>query len=52
MFNTIDLRELAQISGPERAFVSLYLSSTESFNGLKSRVDTIRALLSDNADET
>jgi peptide chain release factor subunit 1 len=47
MFNNIDLRELAQISGPERAFVSLYLATPESMNGLKGRIDTIRALLSD-----
>ncbi|HEX9941918.1 MAG TPA: Vms1/Ankzf1 family peptidyl-tRNA hydrolase [Thermoanaerobaculia bacterium] len=51
MFNTIDLRELAQISGPERAFVSLYLSTPESFGGLKGRIDTIRALLSDDPAE-
>lgn len=52
MFNTIHLRELAQISGPERAFVTVYLSTPESFAGLKGRIDTIRALLSDNEDET
>src|SRR5690606_17208793 len=34
MFNKIDLRELAQVSGPERAFVSLYLATPESFAGL------------------
>jgi peptide chain release factor subunit 1 len=51
MFNNIDLRELAQISGPERAFVSLYLANPDSLNGLKGRIDTIRALLSDNAAE-
>ena len=43
MFNNIDLRELAQISGPERAFVSLYLTNKESYGGLKGRIDTIRA---------
>jgi peptide chain release factor subunit 1 len=48
MFNNIDLRELAQISGPERAFVSLYLANPDSLNGLKARIDTIRSLLSDN----
>jgi release factor family 10 len=51
MFNTIDLRELAQISGPERAFVSLYLSTPESFGGLKGRIETIRALLADDPAE-
>ena len=52
MFNNIDLRELAAVSGPERAFVSLYLSTQESLNGLKPRIDAIRALLSDDAVET
>ena len=47
MFNNIDLRELAQVSGPERAFVSLYLATPESMNGLKGRIDTLRSLLSD-----
>src|SRR6185295_15467110 len=51
MFNKIDLRELAQISGPERAFVSLYLAAPESLNGLKGRLDTIRALLSESPAE-
>jgi peptide chain release factor subunit 1 len=45
MFNTIDLRELAGVSGPERAFVSLYLATPESFGGLKPRIEKIRALL-------
>ncbi|HEX7185799.1 MAG TPA: Vms1/Ankzf1 family peptidyl-tRNA hydrolase [Thermoanaerobaculia bacterium] len=48
MFNNIDLRELAAVSGPERAFVSLYLSNSESLNGLKPRIEKIRSLLSDN----
>ena len=45
MFNNIDLRELAQASGPERAFVSLYLTTPESFNTLKPRIDKIRSLV-------
>jgi peptide subunit release factor 1 (eRF1) len=52
MFNNIDLRELAQISGPERAFVSLYLADKDSYGGLKGRIDTIRALLKDDPAET
>ena len=52
MFNNIDLRELAQISGPERAFLSLYLANKESYGGLKGRIDTLRALLKDDAAET
>jgi peptide chain release factor subunit 1 len=51
MFNNIDLRELAKISGPERAFVSLYLANTDSLNGLKPRIETIRAMLSGDAAE-
>lgn len=51
MFNNIDLRELAAVSGPERAFISLYLSNAESLNGLKPRIDKIRSLLSDNPAE-
>jgi peptide chain release factor subunit 1 len=52
MFNNIDLRELAQVSGPERAVLSLYLTNKESYGGLKGRIDTIRALLSDDPAET
>lgn len=51
MFNNIDLRELAGVSGPERAFLSLYLATPDSFAGLKSRIETLRALLSDDAAE-
>src|SRR5215210_4817804 len=51
MFNNIDLRELAGISGPERAFLSLYLATPESFAALKSRIETLRALLSEDAAE-
>jgi peptide chain release factor subunit 1 len=52
MFNNIDLRELAQVSGPERAFLTLYLTNKESYGGLKGRIDTLRALLKDDAVET
>jgi peptide subunit release factor 1 (eRF1) len=48
MFNNIDLRELAAVSGPERAFLSLYLSTPESLATLKPRIETIRTLLADN----
>jgi peptide chain release factor subunit 1 len=51
MFNNIDLRELAQVSGPERAFVSLYLTTSESFNTLKPRIDTIRSLVAEDPAE-
>ncbi|HEY0512000.1 MAG TPA: Vms1/Ankzf1 family peptidyl-tRNA hydrolase [Thermoanaerobaculia bacterium] len=52
MLNNIDLRELAQISGPERAFISLYLTNKESYGGLKGRIDTLRSLLKDDPAET
>jgi len=52
MFNNIELRDLAKVSGPERAVLSLYLTNKESYGGLKGRIDTIRALLSDDAAET
>jgi peptide chain release factor subunit 1 len=52
MFNNIELRDLAKVSGPERAVLSLYLTDKESYGGLKGRIDTIRALLSDDAAET
>lgn len=52
MFNNIDLRKLAEISGPERAFVSLYISTKDSLTTtLKPRVDNLRAMLADNPDE-
>ena len=47
MFNNIDLRELAAVSGPERAFMSVYLTTADSFAQLKPRIDNIRTLLSD-----
>ena len=52
MFNNIELRDLAKVSGPERAVLSLYLTNKESYGGLKGRIDTIRALLSDDPAET
>jgi peptide subunit release factor 1 (eRF1) len=51
MFNNIDLRELATVSGPERAFVSLYLTTPDSYATLKPRIEKIRSLLADNPEE-
>jgi len=51
MFNNIDLRELAAVSGPERAFVSVYLTTPDSYATLKPRIEKIRTLLSDNPAE-
>lgn len=52
MFNNIDLRKLAETSGPERAFVSLYLATPESYDGLKPRIAKIRELLAGDEAET
>ena len=51
MFNRIDLRKLAERQGPERAFLSLYLSGPDAMNSLGGRIQKVRALLSDNAAE-
>jgi len=51
MFNKIDLQDLAERSGPQRAFLSLYLSSPEARNNLDARVSRVRDMLSDNEDE-
>jgi peptide subunit release factor 1 (eRF1) len=41
----IDLRDLAAMSGPERAFVSLYASGPDALQSLRDREDRIRRLL-------
>jgi len=51
MFQNIDIRKLSELAGPERAFVSLYLSSPEALPSMKNREDTIHALLEDAPDE-
>jgi peptide subunit release factor 1 (eRF1) len=51
MFLNIDIRKLSEMAGPERAFVSLYLSGPEGLASLKSREDTIRGLLEDVPEE-
>jgi peptide subunit release factor 1 (eRF1) len=51
MFQNIDIRKLSEMAGPERAFVSLYLSGPEALASLKNREDTIRALLEDVPEE-
>lgn len=52
MFHKIDLEALAELSGPERAFVSLYLSGPDSLDSLDARIRKVRGLLEENADET
>ncbi len=51
MLESINLRELAEMSGPDRAFLSLYLSSPEAINSLNDKADQIRRLLSGEEDE-
>ncbi len=51
MFHKINLREMAQISAPERAFLSLYLSRPKALDSLDRRVKNARAMLKDNKDE-
>jgi len=43
----IDLRTLAEMTGAERAFVSLYLSGPDGLNKLRDREDKVRRLLED-----
>jgi peptide subunit release factor 1 (eRF1) len=45
MLESIDLRELAEMGGPERAFVSLYASGPDSLQSLRDRETQVRALL-------
>ena len=52
MLGEIDLRELAEMSGPERAFVSLYISGPEALGSLANREERVRALLSDDEVES
>ena len=51
MFNQIDLRKLAELSAPDRAFLSLYLSGPGGMAALDKRFRTDRALLKDHPDE-
>jgi len=49
--NHIDLRKLAEISAPDRAFLSLYLSGPKGMAALDKHIRTDRALLKDHPDE-
>ncbi|MEX2535065.1 MAG: Vms1/Ankzf1 family peptidyl-tRNA hydrolase [Trueperaceae bacterium] len=51
MFHKIDLEALAERSGPERAFLSLYLAGPDSLDSLDARIKKVRGLLEENADE-
>ncbi|MDP8257739.1 MAG: Vms1/Ankzf1 family peptidyl-tRNA hydrolase [Candidatus Alcyoniella australis] len=47
----IDLRRLSEISAPEQAFLSLYVSQPRSLVSLSSRINNARHLLGDSPDE-
>jgi hypothetical protein len=51
MYNQADLRKLAELAGPERAFLSVYLAGSESVSYLQSRAQRIRTLLRDQPEE-
>ncbi|HEX2253319.1 MAG TPA: Vms1/Ankzf1 family peptidyl-tRNA hydrolase [Thermoanaerobaculia bacterium] len=51
MFQDIDLRQLAELEGPERAFLTLYLSGPDALGSLDSRAERIRTLLARSPDE-
>ena len=51
MFNQIDLRKLAELSAPDRPFLSLYLSGPAAMAALDKRIRTDRSLLKDHRDE-
>ena len=51
MLQQIDLRELAAMEGPERAFVSLYASGPEALQSLRDREERVRRLLAGNDTE-
>ena len=51
MHARIDLRKLAEREGPERAYVSLYITGPDSLNSLSRRVENVRNMLSDQPHE-
>jgi len=48
---SFDLRALAERSGPERAFLSVYLSGPDAVGGLQQRLKHARAFLADQPEE-
>ena len=51
MLDPARLRALADLSGPDRAFLSVYLDSDADRGALDVRADSVRSLLSDQPDE-
>lgn len=52
MLHQIDLRELAEKSGPERAFLTLYLADPSGLDRLSGRIERVRGLLADDEAES
>jgi peptide subunit release factor 1 (eRF1) len=50
-FADLDLQTFADLEGPERAFLTLYLSGPESVDALEGRLRSIRSLLNGNEAE-
>ncbi|MEX2534536.1 MAG: Vms1/Ankzf1 family peptidyl-tRNA hydrolase [Trueperaceae bacterium] len=51
MFHKMDLESLAERSGPERTFISLYLSGPDSLDSVEARIKKVRGLLEEETDE-
>ncbi len=45
MFKNIDLKKLAQLTAPERTFLSIYLSGSPALQGLEGRLQKVRMML-------
>ncbi len=50
-FATLNLKQLADLEGPERAFLTLYLSGPDSIGALDGTFASVRSLLRDNEAE-
>ena len=46
MFADVDLRELAELTAPERTFLTVYLESPRSLKGPNKQLDRLRPALS------
>jgi peptide subunit release factor 1 (eRF1) len=51
MYNQADLKKLAELSGPERAFLTIYLNEAGMVHSMDVHCQRIRALLKDQPDE-
>jgi peptide subunit release factor 1 (eRF1) len=51
MYNEADLKKLAELSGPERAFLSIYLNDASAVQSMDSHCQRIRALLREHPEE-